>query len=848
MSSRLLERTPNIREWPPFPADGSVATANPPPFRWLLHDGVELWKVILTGPKGQRQEYGPLPDPILALPKELTPGDWRWQIIGLTHDGQEIGRGQTRTFTVRLGAKGFAMPSMVMLERRLRAQRPRILPRRIQKTRRLLKREHPEAFRRLQEWCRLAENASPLSEPENFGPHSQDTEEWNRDWVRIFSAARVGSAHAARFALSFLLTGNPKHRKLAKQWAMNLVNWDPCGVTSAFVNDEASMPMLERLAWVYDWLHPYWSDDERRRYHDCMLIRGQEVFLKYRRINFAAQPFNNHMCRQLAFLGGAGVAFLGEIPQASDWLAYVLSVMTTSYPSGSWGSDDGGWANGLSYWASYMSALMTFLATADELGLDLIQGAYYRNTGYFSIYHLPLYAPSGGFGDHGMGGPGFLHKLVIGAFGRMEGDKTLCEYADGIKVPSTDPAKLMASDANRNEVQRWDAWNLPELSELLLIPPLKRFRCVAKSKYPSAVHSLPAARHFPAIGWVSMHSELGDAERDAWLEFKSSPFGSPSHSHADQNSFNLYAGGEYLLIDSGYYPWCGSPHDSLWTRQTWAHNAVLVGGHGQATFDWNAKGQVELFAAPSPFAYARGEAAAAYNQPANLKSIELAKKYKPALLDRLGPATEVRQASRTVLMLGGQRPWFAVFDWLETATPVKFQWLAHSLEVMKIIPSKPGFDVRRGDVRLAVRFAAPGKLAFSQSDRFFLAADGNARNEPNQWHLQAETIEPARTARFAAALFPWRDKQEMPVVSSINTNGMVGLREGNSLAIVPEHGTRGWIRIGAIEAQCALLAIHEGRLLAAEATRLIVNGKTVLDTAQPQTVTRRYWQGTNIIG
>ena len=59
------------------------------------------------------------------------------------------------------------------------------------------------------------------------------------------------------------------------------------------------------------------------------------------------------------------------------------------------------------------------------------------------------------------------------------------------------------------------------------------------------------------------------------LQFKSSRFGSFNHSHADQNSFILSAFGRPLLIDSGYYPWYGSPHDVGWTRQTIAHNALL---------------------------------------------------------------------------------------------------------------------------------------------------------------------------------------------------------------------------------------------------------------------------------
>ena len=47
---------------------------------------------------------------------------------------------------------------------------------------------------------------------------------------------------------------------------------------------------------------------------------------------------------------------------------------------------------------------------------------------------------------------------------------------------------------------------------------------------------LDGSRFFADIGWVTMHSALGDAEEDVWALFKSSRFGSFSHSHADQNA------------------------------------------------------------------------------------------------------------------------------------------------------------------------------------------------------------------------------------------------------------------------------------------------------------------------
>jgi len=79
---------------------------------------------------------------------------------------------------------------------------------------------------------------------------------------------------------------------------------------------------------------------------------------------------------------------------------------------------------------------------------------------------------------------------------------------------------------------------------------------------------LPQAIHLRDVDWVALHSHLADRDRNINLQFKSSHFGSFNHSHADQNSFVLEAFSHPLLIDSGYYPWYGSPHDVTWSRQT----------------------------------------------------------------------------------------------------------------------------------------------------------------------------------------------------------------------------------------------------------------------------------------
>jgi len=81
-----------------------------------------------------------------------------------------------------------------------------------------------------------------------------------------------------------------------------------------------------------------------------------------------------------------------------------------------------------------------------------------------------------------------------------------------------------------------------------------------RAAYPAGT---PNAALFASIGWVAMHSELADPQRVS-VYFKSSPYGSYNHSHADQNSLVINSGGERLAIDSGYYDGYGTPHWWRW--------------------------------------------------------------------------------------------------------------------------------------------------------------------------------------------------------------------------------------------------------------------------------------------
>ena len=94
----------------------------------------------------------------------------------------------------------------------------------------------------------------------------------------------------------------------------------------------------------------------------------------------------------------------------------------------------------------------------------------------------------------------------------------------------------------------------------------------------------PLLTWYKDAGEVAIHSALGDTEDDMAIGFRSSQFGSGSHTTSSQNAFNLIFGGKTVFRSSGYYQSFSDAHNLMWYRHSRGHNTILVNGIGQ-TYD-----------------------------------------------------------------------------------------------------------------------------------------------------------------------------------------------------------------------------------------------------------------------
>jgi hypothetical protein len=788
---KVVEKTPEGQQLRHYPADDVKVGVNPPGFTWASHEGAVNYSFVLyqdsLGEKIRLTREG-LTITVAPLKEKLEPGIYSWLVVYSDSLGQHTGRSRLRKFIVEQDLPVLVMPEMKQLEGELRGLRPRLFL-------------TPPALAGIREaigagempfwdFCRqLADSALTAPFYPEPAPYKDGKFEVS-EWRRIYTPGKVGSAHMVRLALVWKITGEQKYLEGAKKWLVHMAGWDPNGITSYNLplpdgstgNDEAGMPMLERMAMTYDWVGEELNTEEKALVLSSLKERGNQLLDYYTEKNFISEPWSNHAVRALSFTGLAGLAVLGDLPEAEKWLDYVIRCYLTSFPT--WGGDDGGWSQGLSYWTAYVLWQTNFI---DALQLcsdvDLYKKPFFRNNGYFAVNFHPPYASRGGFGDHGEAAPNLAEKLLVQRYARAFMDPVLLWQADNINYDESHLNRLQVVPGEMD----WKEWFMEDVIAILSAPP--------SNLKPRSPAGMPQAKLLKDIGWAAMHSELGNAENDVWMLFKSSPYGSFSHSHADQNSFQVNAYGKALIIDSGYYPWYGSPHHNLWTRMTRAHNSILINGRGQSYGTMKASGTIEKFEHKGSHTIVTGECARAYNLPMDEPTVQQWKENLDEPLPGMEPEAEV--VRRTIVFShNSETPWIAVHDYLKTAGPATFDYLLHSLEKMQLDQKNQSLLVTRGEVGLDVYFLSPSVLDFQQSSKFPVAPEERYEGAPDQWHFTARTVGETDEMRFLVLMIPRHPKKNVNAgheVTKLDYGNLQGFQVGAEKVLAwwgsGEHGT-----------------------------------------------------------
>lgn len=762
----------------PFaPSDGLVTTQNPPDFHWPAMGGTATYDLQIS----RSQAFTVVPYERIGLPKNVynfpaafNPGTWYWRVrYNKPATGASEWSGPYK-FRIKEQNAAFGVPTVDQIMNAIGQDHPRIWA----TDATLLQ------FRSLAQTTGKtvydAALASYTANIANFPPEPPAGS-------GLKNAAIKAVDMMANAAFLYLATGTETYAEHALQRLRAIAGWDTDGSTSYESQDQVHRYIAYKSAMAYDWLFdsPAMTTGDKETIRNMIVTRTTTMFEDLTQDRpLMSNPYDSHGWTAYGYIGIIAVALLhdtGLAGPAKDWFREVIPVYINLLPP--WGGEYGGWSQGTGYWQNssmFGKEFMDVLYYAS--GINLYEKAYSRNEGLFPLYMFPHGSPGGVFGDGSQDRPGKPSVSVYNRLAQMktEGDPRLKWAAEAIGTgPGGELANYFYGDDDPD-----------------VMPPV----------------DLPDSRWFRDAGMVAMHSKLYDPDRIS-LYFKSSPYGSFNHSHADQNSFVVNAFGEALAIESGFYDDdYNSPHDLNYAKQTFASNAMTYNGKiGQPVNHIDADGLITGFVTHPDFDAASGDAKAAYQAASST-----------------GGAL-VTQANRKIIYVRPSQ--FVVIDQLAVdpaATPgeVEFEWRLHAEDELNLDADRSGATILKGNAGLKVRLHTPSGLRSLYEDKFLdqngieRKPGGKYANE-EQKHVAFITPKTTATTIVSTMQAYKRDAAAPPAVIAENHGSYIKLPFADGTAVYVRISGSDPVDTGDLTFDGAAMAVKGDTLLLVDGTKIV---------------------------
>ncbi|MBI5396271.1 MAG: DUF4962 domain-containing protein [Verrucomicrobia bacterium] len=731
---RISNRAPQADEWGYRPADGASVRLNPPSLTWIHESDAASYTVQLarTPDFSDAVTVAGHPWPVYTHHTPLATGNYLWRYRFTNKAGGNSNWSAVRKFTMSAGATEFPMPTRAQQRERVPKQHPRLFmrPEDLPRLRELANGRESKSFTTLRAEADRILKAGPTREPTEMGSaRDKENDAAVKFWWPNREQTEKACNEAMTLAFVYLITQDKAYGEAARKWVLHLASWSPDGPTNFKLNCEAGKVMLYRPARAYDWAWDMFTPEERAKIQAVTQRRIKDAWESgevSRGVGHLNRPYNSHGNRVWHKIAETVIAFLDEIPEAPTWLDYAVNKFYAAYPV--WADDDGGWHEGVSYWAGYQGKAVWWLQVAKSaLGIDGLKKPFFSQVGDYPLYVAPPHSPNSGFGDlsyrppsSGIGGFMEYHIRMRGSLG----------------------------DGGRAGYWRW--WT--ETSGM------KGEGGVLGFLYDANLPSLPAAKPptdlppskvFHGIGVASLHTTLLDARDDVHFLMKSSPFGSQSHGHNPQNIFQLNAYGEALLTTCVYRDLHGSKFHYGWVHSTVAHNGVLVNGEGQDKHKVTSQGRIVAEQLTPQLDYICGDATPAYGG-------------------------RLTRALRHVAFVKGETPFIVLYDDLAAPKPSTFQFMLHALKSFAVDEKAAQLSVEQPNAGVTVRYLPPTPLAFRQWDGF---EPKPKKPFPNQWHVEAGTKEKRGDLAMLTVIMPYRAGQKVAwTAERLATPASVGAR------------------------------------------------------------------------
>lgn len=541
---------------------------------------------------------------------------------------------------------------------------------------------------------------------------------------------------------AYLLTKDRKYCREAIKRLSEIISWKD---SKYFAGDFNLSTILSMSTSVYDGCYDALTPQEKTLLLETIRINGSKFYEEY--VNHLENRIADNHVWQMTFriLNMAAFATYGELPEATTWVDYCYNVWVSRLPGL---NTDGSWHNGDSYFQVNYRTLIEVPAFYNRItGFDFFADPWYNNNALYVVYHQPPFSHAGGHGNS--------HENKHTPTGGRVG------YADAL-----------ARQCN-------NAWTAAYVRYILKREPnilnsafeakpadLRWYRCTTTKPFPAEEHTLdelPSAKVFNENGVATMHTALGNPEKNAMLSFRSSPYGSTSHALANQNAFNTFFGGKPIFYSSGHRTGFTDDHCMYSYRNTRAHNTILVNGMGQ-TIGTEGYGWIPRWYEGEKLSYVVGDASNAYGQVTSPLWLERARLSGTRFTPDKGWDVNRLQLFRRHIIQLGKTGVCVIYDELEGKEPVTWSYLLHTtqnpMQIDKYADkiNVTGFNDNYG-VSIAHLYCSE-KMQEAITDTFFCAPTnwknvtdkkGKALKYPNHWHFSATTPKTA-VARFLTIL------------------------------------------------------------------------------------------------
>jgi len=558
------------------PAHGATVRQTPPEFSWPAVSGAASYRLEVSGPAGVSPKVvrGNWAQWSTAV---FPSGAYQWRVQPLSSTGTAVGAVSSwRSFTLAADATEFRVPEGDALIASIAARgRPRSLPGNANFDAVWASRVRSERATDLATaYTRVKSKVSTafVTEP------ALDTTNSTSIYTAMPGKVYPSIDFMVEEALVARIKGDATLLKDAARRAVILAGWDPNGSTSDAAQDQVNRYIASALTVVFDRAFDVLTATEKSRIRSVVQTRLKAPFdqlVASRALE--RMPYDSHGFTILGHIATASALMVGEGAQFDAWAKEAIPFVAKM--TSPWGGEEGGFGNGAAYAEFVLAQIPTSDALRDATGIDIWRKPWGRNFGSFLTHMYPPGAPTGPFGDE--------------AEAWREVTVNFAALARRVDQP----------------LPRWKAALLKGVdgsSALMIGAPFI-------GTAPPATFVPPKAEVFADAGVVSIQTDLADPNR-ASLYFRSSPYGSFNHSHADQNSFILNVGTKRTFINSGVYDYYGSPEFNNWYIQSKAHNTITYdGGVGQLTQSMASKGQVTAFNRNAAgYTLTSGDAKAAY--------------------------------------------------------------------------------------------------------------------------------------------------------------------------------------------------------------------------------------------